>query len=148
VIPSSEEVLEREIRIAARPETIFPFFTDPAKLVRWQGQHATLDPRPGGIYRVDINGRDVACGTYLEISPYQRIVFSWGWEGDADFVPPGASTVEITLIADGEDTIVRLRHSGLPAAARPLHVEGWTYYLDRLAVAAAGGDAGPDMTSP
>jgi len=34
-----EDVLEREIRIAARPETVFAFFTDPANETRWRGSH-------------------------------------------------------------------------------------------------------------
>ena len=75
-MPDQSDVVEREVRIAARPETIFPFFTDPAKMVRWKGVHATLDPRPGGIYRVDVTGRDVARGEYVEVVPYTRVVFT------------------------------------------------------------------------
>ena len=55
-------VLEREIRIEAQPETMFGFFTDPMQMVRWKGLNAYLDARPGGLYRVDINGHDVARG--------------------------------------------------------------------------------------
>ncbi len=39
-------VVQREIRVGARPETVFEFFTDPAKMVRWMGLTAALDPRP------------------------------------------------------------------------------------------------------
>jgi uncharacterized protein YndB with AHSA1/START domain len=49
--------VEREVRIDARPETVFACFTDPALLVGWKGLEATLDPVPGGIYRVVINSR-------------------------------------------------------------------------------------------
>ena len=136
--------VERKVRIAARPETIFPFFTDPAKMVRWKGVHATLDPRPGGIYRVDITGRDIARGEYLEVVPYSRVVFTWGWEAEGNPVPPGSSTVEITLIPDGDGTIVRLRHLGLTAEQGDSHAEGWEHYLPRLVIAAEGRDPGPD----
>jgi uncharacterized protein YndB with AHSA1/START domain len=136
--------LEREIRIAARPETVFAFFTDPVKLIQWKGIKATLDPRPGGIYRVDINGRDVARGEYLEITPYSRVVFTWGWEGEGSPLPPGASTVEISLIAEGEGTVVRLRHLGLPDDQRAVHAEGWDHFLPRLIASAEGRDPGPD----
>ena len=142
--PNATEVLEREIRIAARPETVFAFFTDPVKLIRWKGIKATLDPRPGGIYRVDINGRDVARGEYLEVTPYRRVVFTWGWEGEGSPLPPGASTVEISLIAEGEGTVVRLRHLGLPDAQRAAHAEGWDHFLPRLIASAEGRDPGPD----
>ena len=141
---SESDAVEREVRIAARPETIFPFFIDPEKMVRWKGTSAELDPRPGGIYRVNVTGRDIARGEYVEVVPYSRVVFTWGWEADGSPVPPGSSTIEVTLTPDGDETAVRLRHLGLPAPARDLHAEGWEHYLARLATAAQGGDPGPD----
>lgn len=136
-------VVEREVRIDARPETIFQFFVDPAKMVRWKGRKAKLEARPGGVYWVDINGQNIARGEYVEVRPFTRVVFTWGWEGSAN-VPPGSSTVEITLIPDGNGTIVRLRHRDLPQGEREQHRKGWEHYLQRLAAAAAGRDAGPD----
>jgi uncharacterized protein YndB with AHSA1/START domain len=136
------DVIEREIRIAARPETVFAYFTDPGKMTQWMGARAELEPRPGGVYRVDINGKDVACGEYLEVTPYSRIVFTWGWE--ASPLPPGSTTVEVTLTAEGEHTVVRLRHLGLPPDQRPIHLQGWEHYLSRLTAAAEGRDLGPD----
>lgn len=144
VAPHDTTVLEREVRIAARPETIFAFFTDPAKMMRWKGIEATLEPRPGGVYRVNVTGRDVACGDYVEIEPNQRVVFTWGWEGEGNPVPPGSSTVEITLVPDGAETIVRLRHLDLPGGEGDPHGDGWDHYLPRLATAAEGRDSGAD----
>ena len=63
------EVLELEVRIEASPETVFEFFTDPAKMVLWKGRSAMLEPAPGGIYRVDVNGRNVARGEHVEVAP-------------------------------------------------------------------------------
>lgn len=144
VTTDEASAIEQEVRIAARPETIFSFFTDPAKMMRWKGIGADLDPRPGGIYRVDINGRDVARGKYLEVEPHRRVVFSWGWEGDGHPVPPESTTVEVVLIPDGDGTIVRLRHLGLPVDAREAHAQGWAHYLPRLTTVAEGRDPGPD----
>ncbi len=42
------DVLERVVRIAARPETVFSYFTDPKKMTLWKGISAQLDPQPGG----------------------------------------------------------------------------------------------------
>jgi uncharacterized protein YndB with AHSA1/START domain len=50
------------------------------------------------------------------------------------------STVEVTLKPDGEGTRVRPVHRDLPESERAGHDEGWGQILDRLAVAAAGGD--------
>jgi uncharacterized protein YndB with AHSA1/START domain len=136
--------VEREVRIDAPPEVIFKFFVDPEQMIRWKGVEATLDPRPGGIYRVNVTGADVVRGEYVEVSPNERVVFTWGWEGEGNPVPSGSSTVEITLVPDGASTLVRLRHHGLPGGPEDRHAEGWEHYLARLAVAAAGRDAGAD----
>lgn len=133
----ASDVLEREIRIVARPETVFAFFIDPARMLQWMGRDVVLDPRPGGICRVDMNGHDIASGQFLELVPHSRVVFSWGWETAGSTPRPGASTVEITLVPDGEGTLVRLRHSGLSADERAAHGAGWDYFLPQLAQAAA-----------
>jgi uncharacterized protein YndB with AHSA1/START domain len=144
MIQLDTDAVEREIRIAASPETIYSFFTDPERMVRWKGTEATLDPRPGGVYRVNVTGRNVVSGRYVELVPYRKVVFTWGWEGEGSLVPPGSSTVEIALIPDGAETIVRLTHRDLPSTDRGSHAEGWEHFLPRLAVAAPGGDPGPD----
>ena len=141
---SESGVVEREIRIAARPETVFSFFIDPEKMTRWKGIGVTLEPHPGGTYRVDMNGNNIARGEYLEVVPNSRVVFSWGWEGEGSALPPGSSRVEVTLTPDNEGTIVLLRHLGLPADQQDAHAEGWEHYMARLAIAGAGGDPGPD----
>src|SRR4051812_21201943 len=142
-MPGSYTV-EREIRIEATPDVVFPYFTDPDKMTRWKGKDAKLEATPGGVYRVDINGRDIGVGEYVEIDPPRRVVFTWGWEGN-DGVPPGSSTVEITLTPDGDATVVRLVHRDLPdEQAYAMHGDGWDHYLPRLSAAASGGDAGPD----
>ena len=137
-------VIEREIRIAASPETVFDYFVDPDKMVEWKGRKAELDPRPGGLYRVDISDQAVARGEYLEIDAPSRVVFTWGWEGTSNPVPPGSSRVEISLQPDGDGTLVRLRHLDLPEAEREIHGHGWDHYLSRLAQAAEGKDPGSD----
>src|SRR5436309_13045584 len=101
-MPTAEAtIIEREVRIAAAPETVFSYFTDPEKYVKWKGQHAELDPRPGGVFRVDFDGKDVARGEFVEIEPFRRLVFTWGWEGEGHPIPPGSSVVEVTLVPDG-----------------------------------------------
>jgi uncharacterized protein YndB with AHSA1/START domain len=45
---------------------------------------------------------------------------------------PGSSQVEILLTADGDETVVNLSHTGLPAEKRATHLDGWTEHLDLL----------------
>ena len=143
IAASSSEVVEREVRVDAPPETVFSFFTDPVQMTKWKGQSATLDPRPGGIYRVVMSENDVARGEYVEVVPYTRVVFTWGWEGEGNPLPPGSSTVEVSFTPDGDGTIVRLRHFGLAPELRHVHADGWALYLPRLPLAAIGQDPGP-----
>jgi uncharacterized protein YndB with AHSA1/START domain len=144
VAVDSTEAVEREIRIDAAPETVFGFFTDPELLLRWKGIEATLEPEPGGVYRVVVNPRHTVLGRFVAIEPPTRVVFTWGMVGEDPLVAPGASTVEVTLAADGDGTLLRLVHRDLPAEAREQHARGWEHFLERLGVAAAGNDPGPD----
>ncbi len=143
VAASSSDVVDQEVRVDAPPETVFSFFTDPVQMTKWKGLSATLDPRPGGIYRCVMSENDVARGEYVEIVPYTRIVFTWGWEGEGSSLPPGSSTVEVSFTPDGDGTIVRLRHIGLAPELRQVHSDGWERYLPRLPLAATGRDPGP-----
>jgi uncharacterized protein YndB with AHSA1/START domain len=135
-------VVER--RIQASPETVFGFFADPRRWLQWQGLEAELDPRPGGVFRMNVRGDGWAVGRFLQVDPPRRIVFTWGWEIERSPLPPGSSVVEVELIPQGDGTLVRLTHRGLPPGEVPAHQAGWSHYLDRLAVRAGGGDPGPD----
>jgi uncharacterized protein YndB with AHSA1/START domain len=137
-------MIEIERRIEARPEVVFAYFTDADRYTRWMGLDAELEARPGGIYRVQAPHGHYASGSFVVVEHPTRIVFTWGWEGDPE-VPPGSSTVEVSFTGDGEATIVRLTHDGLPGPdAFAIHAQGWERYLGRLGIAATGGDPGPD----
>lgn len=126
--------VELQIRLDAPPDKVFPYLTEPDRYIQWQGMKAELDPRPGGIYRVWMDADTVARGEFIEIVPARRVVFTWGWEGNEE-IPPGSTTVELTLEADGEGTLLSLRHSGLPdGAAAVMHKEGWHHFTARLIV--------------
>lgn len=129
-------------RVAAPRETVFQFLVDPALVVRWMGTAVDITPEAGGQFWLDVNGNDIATGTYVEVVPPERVVFTWGWEGSTD-VPPGSSTVTINLEADGDDTVVELLHGGLPGGPADEHEKGWTPILARLASAATGGHPDP-----
>jgi uncharacterized protein YndB with AHSA1/START domain len=122
------------VRIAAPPDVVFPYFTDRALATRWIADAAYLDARPGGTFAVDVRGNP-ARGEYVEVDPPHRVVFTWGVEGRGDF-PPGSSTVEVVLVADGDETIVTLTHRDLPTEDdRRSHQEGWDEFLGVLAEA-------------
>jgi uncharacterized protein YndB with AHSA1/START domain len=138
----TEEAFSTTMRIAASPEEVFPYLTEGDLMVRWMGDWAELQPKPGGAFVLDINGVPIR-GQYVEVDPPHRLVVTWGIAGN-DAFPAGSTTVEITLRLDGDETLLELVHRDLPAEELPQHGTGWAHFLARLALAAAGGDPGPD----
>jgi uncharacterized protein (TIGR03086 family) len=103
-----------------------------------------VDLRIGGEYRWTVTPGHHAAGTFQEIEPGKRVVFTWGWESGMDLAP-GASTVTITLEPDADGTTLRLVHDGLTPEQAAAHAEGWNHYLDRLVTeASSASGAGPD----
>jgi uncharacterized protein YndB with AHSA1/START domain len=137
-------VYERTIAIDASPDTVWEFFVDPQKLMRWMGIDAELEAQPGGIYRCNVIPGHTARGEFVEVDKPHRVVFTWGWDGN-DGVPPGSSTIEAELTPEGDGTSLRFVHRDLPnAEAVASHGQGWDHYLPRLEIAAVGGDPGED----
>ena len=135
------EPIVHERQLAASPETVFAFFTDPEKLSRWLVAEATLDPRPGGVCLQTHIGEDGERyrmrGEFVEVSFPRRVVFTWGFENENMHTRPGESTVDVTLEARDGGTWLRLEHRDLPQSERAEHDGGWATMLDRLADALA-----------
>jgi len=135
------EPIVHERHIEASPETVFAFFTDPEKLTRWLADEATLDPRRGGVCHQIHIGQDgkrySMRGEFVEVSPPERVVFTWGFENEDMDLRPGASTVEVTLEPRDAGTWLTLVHRDLPESERGDHDAGWGTMLDRLATAIA-----------
>ena len=137
-------VYECTLAIDASPETVWEFLVDPEKLMRWKGINADLETQPGGIFRCEVIPGHIARGEYVEIDRPNKLVFTWGWDGNED-VPPGSSTIEIELAPVGDGTSLRFVHRDLPnAEAIASHAHGWDHYLPRLETAAGGGNPGED----
>lgn len=130
------------IDIEAPPEVVFAHLVTVEGMLAWMGQHAELQPVPGGRFALDTNGTPFR-GQYLEVDPPRRVVMSWGIAGSDD-LPPGASRVEFTLTATPTGTLLDLVHSTLPQPQADGHAKGWAHYLARLQTAASGTDPGPD----
>jgi uncharacterized protein YndB with AHSA1/START domain len=131
---NTADIVKATVRIAASREEVFPYLVDPSLIVQWIGTLADLNPQPGGVFSLDFRTTS-ARGTYIAVEPPERVVFTWGIPGNAA-LPPGTSTVEILLKADGDETIVELTHRDLPSEMRPSHREGWEEGLEALRQAA------------
>jgi uncharacterized protein YndB with AHSA1/START domain/pimeloyl-ACP methyl ester carboxylesterase len=102
-------------------ELVFKAWTDPKHLAQWWGPrgfsvpHVELDVRPGGVFRVDMQGEDgvvqPGSGTFEEIAPHHRLVLITEAFPDADgsmklrvrhtvtFEETGANKTALTLRA-------------------------------------------------
>jgi uncharacterized protein YndB with AHSA1/START domain len=152
--------VEVTMHIAAPPQDVFPYFTDPARSVYWMGSEAKLEPEPGGIYRVHMSDGFEAAGTFLQVKAPHLVIFTWGFADkeaarhvkheqaeatSASAMPVGSTRVTVTLQDADGGTRLTLRHDDLPnPELRDAHRVAWETYLPRLATRVSGGDPGAD----
>jgi uncharacterized protein YndB with AHSA1/START domain len=117
------------LHIDAPPEDVFDCFCDANALVAWMGDWASIEARPRGTFAVDIDDMEVR-GEFKVVDRPSRLVFTWGFAGSD--VPPGASEVEVTLVADQGGTELSLVHRHLPPSERARHQFGWNQFLPVL----------------
>ena len=123
-----EHRLDRTVVIQASPETVFRYFTDSARWAAWWGSGSTIDARPGGRVYVRYPTGDEAAGEVIEVTPPDRIVFTYGYVRGTP-IPVGASRVTIQLEPIDGATRLHLTHELSDAAVRDEHVQGWRYQL-------------------
>jgi uncharacterized protein YndB with AHSA1/START domain len=116
---------------------VFALLTETHQIRTWLAQYAEIDARAGGVFCLaDPSGLRVE-GTYLEVVAYQKVLFTWG---GIEGLRPGQSTIAFALHAEGNDTVVRLRHFGLSTPAVAAHYLGWMKSgLPKLKRVAEGG---------
>lgn len=124
------------IHIDAEPELVFEYFTKPDALMRWMGDRAVVDPRPGGEFTLYFGDKCVE-GRYVELEPPRRLVITWGRRGSPTF-PPSISRLEVTLVSEAGGTRVEIVHHGLPDSEAHRHALGWQHYLARLRSVTSG----------
>ena len=134
--------LRVERTFTAPRATVFQAWTDPQKLSRWLGratpQHQTevleFDLRVGGRYRMHITSPEGKLyhlgGTYREILPPEKLVFTWSCEED----PDSRDTLVTVEFHDLKQfTRVVLRHERfLGETSRDGHQQGWSACFDTL----------------
>ena len=143
---SESTAVERELGIDASPEAVWEFLVDPEKATRWMGEKATFEPRPGGLYRVEVIPGNTAVGEFVELDRPRRLVFTWAGKqeattrrsrrGRAPSRSSSSRTATARRSASGTtDCPTRAPHSRTPTAG---------IHLGRLAAAARGDDPGRD----
>jgi uncharacterized protein YndB with AHSA1/START domain len=96
-----------------------------------------LDARTGGRYRWTVTvGQKVYTiyGTYREVIPPEKLVFTWEWQNDPDRGESGDSLITVEFHDRGGRTEVVLTQAGFPSeASRKDHQSGWEECLASIA---------------
>lgn len=130
--------LTTERTIKAPQKQVFDAWLDPAMLQRFMMPapgmtvpKASNDPKTGGRFEILMKAGDndiPHSGTYREITPHDRIVFTW----ESPFSVED-STVTLTFAAVEGGTLVTLTHVRFPdAESRDNHLGGWNGILEKL----------------
>ena len=128
---------------AAPPEIVFAAWSDPTHVADWwhPKEYATpvfeMDFRVGGRFRYCIRSErqeSWAHGSYREIEPPRRIVFTFQWEG-GPATPDAETLITLTFESEGDDTLLTFRQEPFASdAARHSHGQGWHQVLEHLDV--------------
>jgi len=146
---TARDTLDLTVRrvIRAPRQKVYDAFVKPELLRQWMGPRGfkltalEMEPRQGGQFRLTMQHRhgdtSSVAGTYKELTPPERIVFTWGWDGQSH-APMPETLVTVTFTerkgAEGPETEVVLLHSGFPSAdVRDSHNGGWQGCMNKLA---------------
>ena len=139
-------VLRLSRKFNAPRERVFDAWTNPKVLQQWWAAGpnwdtptAEVDARPGGNYRLAMHDPDsgethTLVGEFREVTPPERLVYTWTWESNVDAMSGSENTlVEVDFREDGDATEVVVTHSGFGTSElRDMHAQGWNGCLDNL----------------
>ena len=138
------------VRIEDRYDTdiddLWSALTDPARLARWHGQ-VEGDLRPGGEFRLYIEANDIESTGRVEACEPPRRLLVTTRETDESYrkgqgVPPFDASLEATLTADGDQTILVIEVQGMPLDKIAFYGAGWQIHAENLAAYIAGREGG------
>jgi uncharacterized protein YndB with AHSA1/START domain len=132
VVSTDTAPIARDVEIGAAAEDVFRLLTEPEKLARWWPDSAEIDARVGGRFRFVFRGGEaVVTGEVTRFEPPRALALAWFPSGR----PEVETQIEFTVTPLGDDrSRVEVVHSGWEEAPelRPMHDEGWAYFLGRL----------------
>jgi uncharacterized protein YndB with AHSA1/START domain len=124
-------------------ELVYAAWTNPLCALRWMGPrhcpafHLEGDVKVGGMWRMGLRAADGSRelwqgGTYLEVSPPERLVFTMAWDKE-DGTPGSETVITLTFKAIGGKTRLTFQQGAFNTVANCNgHREGWTSSFDRL----------------
>ena len=143
--------IEREIYVDAPPETVFDVVSSPDHIRDWWSAETEVEAVPGSsgelTWRDEASGRvDVVPITVVDAEPPHRFSFRWTHEAGEVASPTNSMLVTFELSPSGAGTALRLTETGFRERGWEIavleeayndHVQGWDFYLPRIADVAA-----------
>ena len=139
MIPSashSDTTLVLRRTFTAERARVFRAWITPAALESWlrpRGMSMTvrlLDARVGGSFRFDLENGSSIVGTYLQIVPPEKLVYTWSGDG----IQGRETVVTLDFLDHGPVTEIVLTHEGLNTPERRARATGgWPSLFDALA---------------
>jgi uncharacterized protein YndB with AHSA1/START domain len=139
-------VVRMEDRYDTGIDDLWAAITDPARLARWHG-HVEGDLRPGGTFRLYVEASEIdSTGRVEACEPPRRLLVTTR-ETDESYrkgqgVPPFDQSLEVTLTADGDHTILVIEVQGMPLDKIAFYGAGWQIHAESLAADIAGREQG------
>lgn len=149
--PPRPATLIRVARVIGGPQAeVYRAWTDPAAKLQWWGRTARgkllvceMDVRVGGRFRYEMSvpGADaakVAAGEHIEVSPPQRLVFTWPANVDGSGEGETAVTLEFVDLRDGTTRGVVTQEGVVDLRIATSYRAAWSNMLQDLATLFAG----------
>jgi uncharacterized protein YndB with AHSA1/START domain len=127
-------VVRLEDRFGTDMENLWSALTDPSRLARWLGQ-VDGDLRERGVFRARFFASGWEGTVRVEVcEPPRHLVLQTKSEGEPDGV------FEVTLSADGNDTVLVVEDRGVPLSQIAAYGAGDQIHIEDLAAYLAGRD--------
>ena len=132
--------IEREVVIHAPLEVVWRTITQPDQISQWFAECTELELKPGGRGVLLMEGHPDPIVVQV-VEPPNHFSFRWNQPAGQEPGPGNSMLVEFMLVAEGDQTRLRVVESGhelhdWPASDKTRyaeeHREGWGTFLDRL----------------
>jgi uncharacterized protein YndB with AHSA1/START domain len=138
--------LGHEMYIDAAPEVVFDVVSSPDHLKEWWPDDASYDPTPGSAGEIVFGDRDaggtVVAFTVVDARPPRMFAFRWTHPADQVAAEGNSLLVTFDLTPSGGGTLLKMTETGFREMGWEVavleeqyreHVQGWEYFLPRLA---------------
>ncbi len=139
-------VVRIEDRYSTEINDLWSAITDSGRIARWYGR-VEGDLRPGGEFRLYVDDADSDhVGRVEECEPPRRLRVTTRETDESHQrgkgVPPYDEVLEVTLTADGDQTVLVIEAGGMPLDAVAYYGAGWQIHAENLAAYLAGRERG------